>query len=108
MNRRAFITTIGRAAAVSFASCDALWPLAASAQQMPVIGVLGSEIDPHVAAFHKGLAETGYVEGRNVGVEYRWSEGRLERYPALAADLVQRRVAVIAAVAGIPTATAAK
>jgi ABC-type uncharacterized transport system substrate-binding protein len=100
MRRREVITLIGGAAAA--------WPLVSYAQQAPVIGLLGSEIDPDVAAFSKGLAETGYVEGRNVSVEYRWSQGHLDRYPALAADLVRRRVAVIAAVAGIPAATAAR
>jgi putative tryptophan/tyrosine transport system substrate-binding protein len=95
-----FITLLGGAAAA--------WPLAARAQQAPVIGLLGSEIDPHLAAFHKGLAESGYVEGRNASVEYRWAEGRLERYPVFAADLVRRRVAVIAAVGGIPAVTAAR
>jgi putative tryptophan/tyrosine transport system substrate-binding protein len=100
IGRREFITLVGGAAAA--------WPLGAGAQQTPVIGLLGGEIDPHVAAFSKGLAEAGYVEGRDVSVEYRWSEGHLDRYPALAADLVRRRVAAIAAVGGIPAAAAAK
>ena len=100
MKRREFITLVGGAAAA--------WPVLSYAQQAPVVGLLGGEMDPHVAAFGKGLAETGYVEGRNVSVEYRWSEGHLDRYPALAADLVRRRVAVIAAVGGIPAAGAAK
>jgi hypothetical protein len=99
MKRREFITLVGGAAAA--------WPMGAGAQQTPVIGLLGGEIDPHVAAFSKGLADAGYVEGRDVSVEYRWSEGHLDRYPALAADLVWRRVAAIAAVGGIPAAAAA-
>jgi len=103
MNRRAFMAVIGGVAASSVA-----WPIATRAQQTPVIGLLSGEVDPYVAAFHKGLAETGYVEGRNVKVEYRWAEGHLERYADLAADLVRRRVAVIAAVGGLPAATAAK
>ena len=102
MRRREFITLLGGASVA--------WPLAARAQQpaMPVIGLLGSEIDPHVPAFHKGLAEVGYADSRNVTIEYRWAEGHLERYPELAADLVRRQVVVIAAVGGIPAATAAK
>jgi hypothetical protein len=81
MRRRAFISLLGGAAA---------WPLAARAQQasMPVIGLVGSsERDPHYVAFHEGLAEGGYVQGRTVTIEYRWSEGRIERYAELAADL---------------------
>jgi putative ABC transport system substrate-binding protein len=107
VNRRAVITLIGRSAAA--ASC-ASWPLVARSQQptMPVIGILGSELDPQVPAFHKGLAEAGFVDGRNVIVEYRWAEGHLERYPDMAADLARRRVAVIAAVSGMPAAAAAR
>ena len=75
---------------------------------MPVIGVLGGEIDPHVPAFYKGLAEAGYIDGQNVKIEYRWAEGHLERYPEFAGDLVRRQVAVIAAVGGIPDVTAAR
>jgi hypothetical protein len=85
MRRRAFISLLGGAAA---------WPLAARAQQasMPVIGLVGSsERDPHYVAFHEGLAEGGYVQGRTVTIEYRWSEGRIERYAELAADLVRRQ-----------------
>src|SRR3984893_3000024 len=100
MRRREFIAGLGGAAVA--------WPLAARAQQpvLPVIGfVAGSSADAaadRVRAFRKALGETGYVEGRNVTIEYHWLEGQYDRVPALMADLVRRRVAVIATV-GIRT-----
>jgi putative ABC transport system substrate-binding protein len=101
-NRREFITLVGGTVA---------WPLAARAQQpaMPVIGWLGSTEanDRLQTAFRKGLAETGYVEGRNVAIEYRWAEGRYDRMPAMAAELVRRPVAMIIA-SPTPTALMAK
>jgi ABC-type uncharacterized transport system substrate-binding protein len=77
---------------------------------MPVIGFLSARSPnaPLVSAFHRGLSEAGYAEGRNVAIEYRWAEGSYDRLPALAAELVARKVDVIVAAGGLPSAAAAK
>jgi putative ABC transport system substrate-binding protein len=106
LRRREFIKAIAGSAAT--------WPLAAGAQQpaMPVIGYLGAQsasaFASRVRAFRQGLSETGYAEGRNVAIEFRWAEGQHDELSALAAELVGRRVAVMVAPGGPPAALAAK
>src|SRR5262249_22877934 len=104
IRRRQFVVTLGGAAA--------MWPLAARAQQpaMPIVGfVEGRSAEATVrqaVAFREALSETGYVEGQNVMVEYHWLDGQYDRLPALMADLVRRRVAVIVALSNAPALTA--
>jgi putative tryptophan/tyrosine transport system substrate-binding protein len=108
MRRRDFITLLGGGAAA--------WPLSASAQQqvMPVIGSLyavsATEWAPYMAGFRGGLIDVGFIEGQNVTIEYRWAEGHLEKLPAMAADLIGRKVNLILAggsVVGVQVAMAA-
>src|SRR4051812_35798808 len=105
MKRREFITGLVGAAAS---------PLVAHAQQpsMPVVGFMSARgrVDSEhlVTAFHRGLNEAGFIEGQNLAIEFRWAEGQFDRLPALAADLVNRRVSVLVAVGGDPSVVAAK
>ena len=106
MRRRDFVKAVAGTAAA--------WPLATRAQQpgMPVIGFLHSSspvaVDANVHGFRQGLVETGYIEGNNVAIEYRWAENDYERLPSLAADLVRRHVALIIAAGGSRTGLAAQ
>ena len=105
MRRREFLLVLGSATTAARA-------LRAEQKGPPVVGFLGTAspgpFAPYLAAFHKGLSETGYIEGQNVAIQYRWAEGRYDRLPALAADLVGRKVDVIFAGGGTPSALAAK
>ena len=105
MRRRELVLLLGGAMTAARA-------LRAQQKAMPVIGFLGAGFPgpfaPVIAGFRQGLSETGYVEGQNVSIEYRWTEGRYDRLPALAADLVGRKVDVIVATGGTPSALAAK
>jgi putative tryptophan/tyrosine transport system substrate-binding protein len=104
VRRRNFLTLLGGAAAA--------WPVAARAQAMPVVGYLGSGSPDlnadQVAAFRKGMSESGFVEGKNLAIDFRWAEGRYDRLPALAAELVRRQVTVILASGGTLPTNAAK
>jgi putative ABC transport system substrate-binding protein len=105
MRRRELMLLLGGAMTVGRA-------LRAQQKAMPVVGFLGvtspGPFAPFIAAFHRGLSETGYIERQNVAIEYRWAEGRYDRLPALAADLVDRKVDIIATAGGISSALAAK
>src|ERR1700747_1706283 len=106
MRRREFIGLVGGAAAA--------WPLSVRAQQpaTPVIGFLSTSLPTefvrYLAAFRQGLKETGFIEAQNVAIEFRWAEGRYDRLPDLAADLVKRGIAVLVATGGAAAALAAK